>query len=285
LTTASEKVVSALPNVVVIGTQKGGTSSLHAYLRVHPEISMSKPKELNFFVERRNWARGPAWYSGHFDPTKRVRGESSPAYTAAPAFDGVPERMAGLIPDAKLIYLVRDPIDRIASHYVHNVANGRERSTIEDALRRPRTSYVARSCYFDQLQRYLRHFPRSQVLVLESRELLTDRAATLRQVFEFLGVDPEFRHPAFVRERNVTAHKRRPTRLGRRIRVVRRGALGRRLPARAWRFLERRLPVGASIPRPTGVREALSEEDLARLQWNANQLRGLLGRDLSDWSV
>src|SRR5947208_13622101 len=101
-------VEGALPNLVVIGAQKCGTSGLHYYLSLHPEISMSKPKELNFFIAERNYPRGLDWYRAHFDPTAKVRGESSPNYTAYPLHVGVPERMHSIVPDAKLLYLVRD---------------------------------------------------------------------------------------------------------------------------------------------------------------------------------
>src|ERR671915_243608 len=86
--TAAERV-GALPNLVIIGAQKCGTSVLHYYLGLHPEVSMSKPKELNFFIEERNWPRGVEWYRGHFDPEARVRGEASPNYSAFPQHDGV----------------------------------------------------------------------------------------------------------------------------------------------------------------------------------------------------
>ena len=82
-----------LPNLVVIGAQKCGTSGLHYQLSLHPEIWMSRPKELNFFIEERNWSRGQDWYRHCFDARAKVRGESSPNYTAYPQHLGVPERM------------------------------------------------------------------------------------------------------------------------------------------------------------------------------------------------
>src|SRR3954453_13232385 len=84
--------VGALPNLVVVGAQKCGTSGLHYYLGLHPEISMSRPKELNFFIEERNFSRGVDWYRRHFGPAARVGGESSPKYTAYPQHEGLPER-------------------------------------------------------------------------------------------------------------------------------------------------------------------------------------------------
>ncbi len=83
----------ALPNLIVIGGLKCGTTSLHHYLNLHPEIGMSRPKELNFFVEELNWELGADWYRGHFPADVAVRGETSPHYTNRPRFEGVAERM------------------------------------------------------------------------------------------------------------------------------------------------------------------------------------------------
>ncbi len=128
----------ALPTFVIIGAQKCGTTALHSYLARHPEISMSRPKELDFFVAEKNWDRGLDWYRQRWNgPDKPIRGESSPNYTAYPNFDGVPERMVELLPDIKLIFMVRDPVDRVRSSYIHAVlergrapadAGGRARS-------------------------------------------------------------------------------------------------------------------------------------------------------------
>ena len=157
----------ALPNLVVIGAQKCGTSGLHYQLGLHPEIWMSRPKELNFFIEERNWSRGEDWYRAYFDARAKVRGESSPNYTAYPQHLGVPERMRTLIPEAKLIYVVRDPLERIAAHWVHNFAKRREKGDLRATLTHANTSYVMRSQYHMQLQQFLGHYPFEQTLVIE----------------------------------------------------------------------------------------------------------------------
>jgi hypothetical protein len=105
-----------LPNLIVIGAQKCGTSGLHYYLSLHPEVSMSTPKELNYFIAERNLPRGIEWYSRHFDPNARCRGEASPNYTAYPQHLGVPERIAAVVPDLRLVYIVSDPVERITPH-------------------------------------------------------------------------------------------------------------------------------------------------------------------------
>jgi Sulfotransferase domain len=274
----------ALPNLIVIGAQKCGTSVLHYYLGLHPEVSMSRPKELNFFIEERNWPRGVDWYKAQFDPRAKVRGEASPNYSAWPQHDGVPERMHGVVPDAKLIYMVRDPLARIAAHWVHNYAKRREKGTLAGTLAHPNTSYVTRSKYAMQLERFLAVYPREQVLVFQQSELRHQRAETLRRVFEFIGVDPEFHHPRFEQERHQTARKTRATRLAVRLEKLGRSRRGRRLPANFWLILDDRLPLRRTIPRPD-VAAALPPQTLAELRADAERLRELTGRDFSNWTI
>lgn len=274
-----------LPNLIVIGAQKCGTSGLHYYLSLHPEVSMSDPKELNFFIAERNHPRGLEWYGRHFDPSARCRGESSPNYTAYPQHLGVPERMAAVVPGARLIYLVRDPIARITAHWVHNYAKRREKGGLRETLLHPNTSYVSRSRYHMQLQRFLEHFPEEQVLVLDNQDLRDERMATLRRVFEFAGVDPSFEHPKFEHVRHSTSRKKRATRLGMRVQRASRSRVGRRVPRKAWLAMDVALPLSKPIDKPTNVAEALGDEVLEVLHEDADRLRAQTGRDFAHWSV
>jgi hypothetical protein len=276
--------VGALPNLIVIGAQKCGTSVLHYYLSLHPEVSMSRPKELNFFIEERNWPRGIDWYKSHFDAEARVRGEASPNYTAFPQHQGVPERMASVVPDAKLIYMVRDPLERIAAHWVHNYAKRREKGTLAETLVHPNTSYVTRSKYAMQLERFLEHYPKEQILVFQQSELRHKRMETLRQVFEFIGVDADFNHPRFEQERHQTSGKTRATRLAVSLEKLGRSRRGRYLPSNFWLVLDDRLPLRKAIKRPD-VKASLPPETLEELRADAERLRELTGRDFSNWKI
>ena len=141
-----------LPTFLIIGTMKGGTTSLHRYLRQHPEVFMPERKELNFFLdeyagppidppEERNWSRGITWYERQFAGAEdeRAVGEASANYSRYPTYPGVAERIAKIVPEMKLIYLMRNPIDRVLSHYLHDFAKGRERQPVghRRATRRP----------------------------------------------------------------------------------------------------------------------------------------------------
>jgi hypothetical protein len=273
----------ALPNLIVIGAQKCGTSGLHYYLSLHPEISVSRPKELNFFIAERNWPEGVDWYRSHFDANAKVRSEASPNYTAYPQHLDVPERMHSVVPDAKLMYMVRDPIDRIAAHWVHNYAKRREKGDLQTTLLHPNTSYLTRSHYYAQLQRFLRLYPLERVMVVEQEELRNRRHETLRRIFQFAGVDPDFSHPGFEAQRHRTERKRRSNPITQMLASIdrRRGSVSApRFRAIAGRII----PLGRSIEVPD-VRSALPPETLRSLRDDAERLRELTGLDLSGWSI
>jgi hypothetical protein len=189
----------ALPNLIVIGGLKCGTTSLHHYLSLHPQISMSRPKELNFFVAELNWDLGPEWYASHFDRSAPVRGETSPHYTNLPRFAGVAERMHSVVPHTRILYMVRDPIDRILSHYLHNAGSGYEPRPLEQAVEAPGATYIARSRYAMQLEPYLDCFDRDRILIAAAEDLAAHREQTVQGVFEFCGVDATFTAEEFER--------------------------------------------------------------------------------------
>jgi hypothetical protein len=274
----------ALPTLIVIGAQKCGTSGLHYYLGLHPEVSVSQPKELNFFIAERNWPRGVEWYREQFDAAAPVRVETSPNYTAYPQHEGVPERMAQVVPDARLIYLVRDPIERIAAHWVHNYSKGRHQGQLRETITKPKASYIARSLYAAQLERFLAVYPRERILVLEQDDLRSRRAETLREVFAFAGADPAFTDRRFASERHKTERKTRLTPLGARIEERLATSRPGALTTRVWPVARGYWPLGLRIERPR-IREALPDEVLERLREDAERLRELTGRDFAHWSL
>jgi hypothetical protein len=195
-----------LPQVVVIGAMKCATSAMHTYLDAHPDIAMSRTKELNFFNGpdvaphddegtwwlTGQWHRGLGWYSSQFDPDAPVRGESSPAYTA-PGCPEVPDRMVSVVPDVRLVYLVRDPMERALSQYAHHRREGTEQRPVADALLDPGSEYVARSRYLERLEPFLSCFDRRQVHVVVQERLSSRRREELAAVYRHVGVDPLWR--------------------------------------------------------------------------------------------
>jgi hypothetical protein len=209
--------VRPLPDFLIVGAQKAGTTALYAYLRRHPAIAGPSWKEVSYFD--RHYARGEAWYRGQFPNRLRLEvaerrlgsrpivGEASPSYLFHPL---AAERAAALVPDVRLIALLRDPVDRALSHYHHEVALGREPLSFEEAIEREeeRTrgevdrmlvdpsyfshawwdhTYLARGRYAEQLEKWLAVFPRERLLVLPSEELLAAPGETYARVLDFLG--------------------------------------------------------------------------------------------------
>jgi len=213
---------------------------------------MSAVKELQFFVGGENWNRGLAWYESQFsDPAARVHGEASPQYTKHPAHPGVPERIHSIVPDARLIYVVRDPIERMVSYYIDRCSIGMEDGTLAEAIASSPDDYVSPSRYCMQIERYLPFFPLERLLVVEQEELLRDRRGVLREIFRFLGVDDSFDHPGFDRIVNPSSHKRRSS---------------------------------AAIARPV-VDADLRERLHAALEPDVDRLRKLTGKTLESWSL
>ena len=216
-----------LPDYLIIGVQRGGTSSLHTYLVQHPAVARAYLKEIHYFD--RNFHRGVDWYRSFF-PTRTymdylrrktgsrvVCGDATPGYFFNPH---TPFRVAELLPDVKLILLLRNPIDRAYSNYCHRVAQGLEHlDTFESAIESETAriegerekmledptyvseeyrlhSYLARGIYADQLETWFKLFPPESFLIERSEDLFADPATVVNRVFRFLGV-PEFKLPQY----------------------------------------------------------------------------------------
>ena len=200
----------SLPSFVVIGAQKAGTTSLFRYLGRHPGVSPPRLKEIHFFDL--HWDRGISWYRAHFplhvSGVPAFTGEASPYYLFHPR---VPERMSGVLPGAKILVLLRNPVDRAISHYHWEVSYGNETLSFRNAVVReaeivPREtarlleedgyrsflhqhiSYLSRGRYAEQLGRWLKHFSRDRILVLLAEELFANPGDTMARVQDFLGL-------------------------------------------------------------------------------------------------
>lgn len=277
-----------LPDFIIIGAQKCGTTSLHYYFGLHPQIAMAPEKELNFFYVEKNWSRGVAWYRSRFDMAAPLVGETSPNYTAHPRFASVPHMAEVLPPDTKFIYVVRDPIERILSQYVHYYAGGLEHGSLEDALRQGdyRDDFLQRSRYYHQLSQYTALFPREQIHLIIHQDLLHRQQETLASAFAFVGADPSFSTVLFARRLHMGRHRRRPTALGRRLAWSPLAKLGRGLPAGIRPQVEwlAAYPFSRRVPRPTLKPETLAYLKEA-LQEDMNAFRGFSGLELKHWTI
>lgn len=209
-----------MPRVIIPGAMRGGTTSLFRYLEAHPQIAPSIVKEVHYFDL--HFDRGPDWYRRQFTARRGGVGlEASPYYMFEPR---VPARLRALVPEAKLVFLLRDPIARAYSHYRKNRRDGREPLDFLAAVRAEDErlageeqrmladpayvsrlhqyySYSGRGRYAEQLLRWREHFPAAQMLVLDAGDLYADPRRTLSRVLEFLGLDPW--EPATVEAHNA----------------------------------------------------------------------------------
>lgn len=285
------------PTFLVIGAMKCGTTSLHHYLMLHPEIQIPPVKEPNFFSGPAGSFPYPAGsrrvdtlekYERMFDGAYRARGEASPNYTTHPRREGVPERIKAVVPDAKLIYIVRDPVVRTVSQYQLEVSSTGESRSLAGALgdlSDPYSIYTCPSFYARQLERYLRHFPQEQIMVVDQADLLADRVSTLRSIFGFLCVQEGFSHPGFEERLNTSSEHRTYSRfVG--ITMRARSSPLQKLP-RGLRVAMRR-SVERVVSRPLPPPE-LDEGLRGRLQElyaeDAGRLRELTGLRFGSWCV
>ena len=273
-----------LPTFMLIGAMKSGTTSLARYLSSHPDVFMTKPKEPGFFNPARNWTKGQEWYEALFGGARpdQARGEASTSYTMSPHVPAVPERIAGMVPDARFIYLIRNPVDRIRSMYMHLVDRGEELVPISDAVEQ-RPTYLDISRYGYQLDQYLKVFSRDRILVVSSNDLRHNRLDTLGSIFGFIGVDPNVALPDVSEEYHRGDDKRRilPAMEGTRT-VLRRTGLMRRIPKDLkWKA---RSALSTAVPTDrAGIDEELADSIWRSLADDLGRLREIVGPDFYLW--
>ncbi|MGD1699648.1 sulfotransferase domain-containing protein [Dapis sp. BLCC M229] len=200
------------PNFLIIGAQKCGVNYLHKYLFHHPQVIAPKQPSLHFFDL--NFHQGINWYQAQFENTKNsnlITGESTPYYLFHPL---VPERVYNLYPHIKLIVILRNPIDRAIQHYQHEVKLGYESLSLKEAIAQESNrlegelskiietetyssfnhqhyTYLSRGRYIEQLENWMKFFPREQLLILETEDLFERPQATMNKVFNFLNLQPK----------------------------------------------------------------------------------------------
>jgi len=221
-----------LPDFIIIGAQKSGTTSLFEYLARHPQVKPSFTKEVHFFDGGKNpeidtFAKGTSWYRAHFpfntgERRRFITGEASPLYLFNPL---APERIFNLVPEVKLIALLRNPVERAISHYFHEKRKGREllpaheafqaeESRIEAALEQHNYkslnfihhSYLKRGIYAEQLDRYLHLFDKQQLLLIKSEDFFSNPGQVLAKACRFLNINNKYEF-ANLKPRNIGYNK------------------------------------------------------------------------------
>jgi hypothetical protein len=265
---------------------RAGTTSVSGYLRQHPEVYMPAQKEPHYFDRDANFGRGKEWYAMFFRGAGGARavGEATPWYLYARQ---APGRMAQLVPSARLIAILRNPVDRAYSHYWHDrhrgrlsvpfdegVAREREQISSPGSGRSSRNSYLDRGFYLPQLERVCGHFYREALLVLLFDDLVTDSRAAYRTICRHLGIDDNFEPRNLGRNLSPSASPR-SDRLHRFTRGHRHALSGR---------IVARLNAGKPATYPP-MEPALRADLVAYFAPQNRALAAWLGRDLSAWLV
>lgn len=301
----AESCNTQMPTFFVVGAAKCGTTSLHSYLDLHPEISMSTVKEPMFFVPeaiREDWsfswiAKTKSEYLALFEANTPVRGESSTAYTKYPMFPGVPEAIHAEVPDARMVLVVRDPIERASSAWVQlqqtrNSSNRRGNrlasfAELIGSLDSPENYLVWPGMYMTQIRQYLNFFPKESIMIVDSHELRLNRDSVMRDLFTFIGVNCEFRSPDFAREINALETK-----------TVERNLYVRLTNSKTLRTLVDKLPESVRAKAIESVRKPLLksaekpviDSDLRKrlevhFRPEVEDLREFTGKAFSSWSI
>ena len=289
------------PNLFLIGSMKSGTTTLHDLLAEHPDISMSEPKEPCYFVDpdllKNLWPE--MWRMGYWKDEQaylalfsgksgaKYFGESSTDYTKMPKISGVVEKIAAYSPEARFVYIMRDPIERTLSHYWHMVEHRGEQRAALDAIAQD-SHYRDVSHYAYQLAPYIEHFGRDRIYALTFEELKSDTLGTVRAVYDWLGVDPTFIPQGLRQASNVT-----PQQITQKREVA--GALDRLRHSAIWGRIGPYFPDGL---RRLGV--TLVERKISRTQVDMSEvmrylrpiqrpqteaLAQMLGRRFDEWKT
>lgn len=273
-------VDTKLPSFIVIGAMKAGTSSLHTYLALHPKISMPVTrKELDFFNNRTNWEKGVNWYKSNFPENDLLKGEASPNYAMYPAYgtDKIPERMFSILPDARLIYILRDPIERILSQVHHQWVDGTETRTIDQIVKdtSDKGHYRDFSRYCLQVERFLKYYPKERIMITTLETLSSNPQEIMSEVFQFLQVDSDFYHKSFSQVFHASSDKKVAGKFQKNLE-----SMCFLLPQKVALYLQRIFSV--SIPKPTltELQEKILENDLRE---DVKKLREFTGKDFGEW--
>jgi len=296
-----------LPNFLLIGAEKAGTTSIHNYLRAHPQVFMARVKEPLFFAfeGRKLNYKGPGdedfnrrivtsadSYAALFSRAERYLavGESSATYLF---YSQTPERAAYYVPRAKLIVILRNPADRAYSNFLHGIRAGKENLEFGAALKAeperlalgwsPFFSYRAKGWYHAQLSHWMKYFPPEQFLFLLYDDLQRRPTEVMRQIYSFIGVDTDFRPDVDV-QYNISGKPLSP-----KLHELIKGNTPIHLLARSMLPVKVRARLKADITRWNLARSAIAPELRGQLLTeyasDLAQLPAMIGRDLSHWTA
>ncbi|MBX2959494.1 MAG: sulfotransferase domain-containing protein [Flavobacteriales bacterium] len=271
-----------LPNLLIIGAMKAGTSSLHDYLSLHPDIYMSTPKEIHYYADADYLTKTKEWYTSFFKTDKKIAGTTPQSYTKChnKYYQHIPERIFKDTPDVKMIYIVRDPIKRYQSHIKEShFGDPKEDIRYSESI----DHYIKTSMYYMQINEYLKYFKLEQIHVLSLEDLATNKLTELNKIFLFLGVKELTNEQLFNFKANEFSNQNIPSsirtsylfRLGNKILP----GISRKIASRFAKYYYKKLE----------KRYELSDERLteltSKLRDDVEQFRRLTGKEFKEWSI
>ena len=278
--------MSLRPNFFVIGAQKSGTTTVCSLLGKHPDIFMTTPKEPAFFCEELNWAKGFGWYEGLFQNAERcaIRAEGSTFYTQRPEHDKVVERISDYSPDARFLYVVRDPFERLVSHYWHLVRHHFEGKDMLNAVK-SNPQYLLNGHYAYQLAPYVSSFGMERIMVLSYEEFFANKVEALNMICTWLGLE------GFSSESIPAEHLNKGATEMEQVRGN--GLLFRFSRSLFWRSISRFVPSSLSnlgrrlaskpIHRDEQQLEAVIEHCLPLMKPQVREFELMIGREFPEW--
>lgn len=195
----------ALPNLIIIGSMKSGTTFLRRTIGEHPDVFMVNPTEPRFFYHDVNFNRGIDWYKEWFKDAgnSKIIAESSGLYSHCEKFPLTAKRMHDMLPNCKIIYLVRNPIERLKSHWTWDISNGRSIGNINIAIKNEKY-LLEQSKYFKQISAYRTFYPEDKIKVFFMEDMVANQDLFLKNVWEFLDIDSSFIPPKEEANKNKT---------------------------------------------------------------------------------
>lgn len=290
MSAATESLIRrARPDVVVIGAKRAGTTTLHEMLDQVDEVSVTKIKETDFFCgDRSETQKGWNWYERMFDSGTRVRIDISPAYAKRDIDSGVASRIAAANPDAKILFIARDPVERAISQYAHSFYSGQRLPLPSELWNTPQGDHiVSTSKYAHCLEPFREHFG-DRIEILDFQTLANSQDDFLRDVLELVGVARGHR-PALTNVQNSSDDLARQPQWWGRLRESRFGESVRRHIPRSQALRLKRVLTGAWLQRPARDVPEFSDDDRQRLiealADDTAMFRQIYGKEFSDWCL
>jgi len=279
------------PNLFLVGAMKSATTSLHNYLDVHPEIFMTQDpwKEPNYFVEELNYNKGLDWYSSLFDnvQSEKVIGESSTDYTKAPNYRDTHLKLHQFNPNAKILYVMRDPIERAISQYWWEVEYSAEGRDMKHGILE--NDWIMNCSYYaQQIKPYIDVFGRENVYTLTAEELISEPNRVMKEIFEWLGVSTDIQ----LKDETLKVHNQSKSSVNR---VMGAGLLSKLKGGVVWDILKKVIPptlkwklmklLSRKVDKDSSGKELAIEAIQPIMKAQTAELSQLLGRDFPEWKT